>query len=81
AQVLESMRAHNEGFTGFSLRQSQLHAEYFRDHPLTAEEQAHFEELAKTSIAEQAELEATEEVVDFDTFVGSYQASILAISN
>ncbi|WP_122420448.1 glutamate--cysteine ligase [Pseudomonas viridiflava] len=81
AQVLESMRAHNEGFTGFSLRQSQLHAEYFRNHPLTAEEQAHFEELAKTSIAEQTELEATEEVVDFDTFVGSYQASILAISN
>ncbi|MEX5537423.1 glutamate--cysteine ligase, partial [Pseudomonas syringae] len=81
AQVLASMEAHNEGFTAFSLRQSQVHAEYFRTHPLSAQEQADFEAQAKTSIEEQAELEATEEVVDFDTFVGSYQASILSISN
>jgi glutamate--cysteine ligase len=80
AQVLASMRANNEGFTAFSLRQSKLHAEYFRNTPLSAAEQAHFEALAKSSIEEQAELEATEEVVDFDTFVGAYQASILSIS-
>ncbi|MBX8487326.1 glutamate--cysteine ligase [Pseudomonas cichorii] len=81
AQVLASMRANEEGFTAFSFRQSQKHAEYFRSHPLSAEDQAQFEELAKTSIAEQAELEETEEVVDFDIFVGAYQASILSISN
>ncbi|POP76102.1 glutamate--cysteine ligase [Pseudomonas syringae pv. syringae] len=81
AQVLASMEAHNEGFTAFSLRQSQVHAGYFRTHPLSAQEQADFEAQAKTSIEDQAELEATEEVVDFDTFVGSYQASILSISN
>ncbi len=81
AKVLASMKQHNEGFTAFSLRQSRAHAEYFRSKPLSAEEQAHFEALASTSIAEQAELEQTEEPVDFDTFVGAYQASILRISN
>lgn len=81
AKVLASMKEHNEGFTAFSLRQTLAHAEYFRSNPLTAEEQAHFESLATTSIAEQAELEQTEEAVDFDTFVGAYQASILRISN
>ncbi len=81
AQILARMREHNEGFTAFSLRQSKAHAEYFRRHPLDATEQAHFEALAQTSLQEQAELEASEEVVDFDTFVGAYQASILSISN
>jgi len=81
AQVLASMIKHSEGFTAFSFRQSQAHAEYFRSEPLSAEDQSHFEALARASIAEQAELEQTEETVDFDTFVGSYQASILAISN
>jgi glutamate--cysteine ligase len=75
------MIKHSEGFTAFSFRQSQAHAEYFRSEPLSAEDQSHFEALARASIAEQAELEQTEETVDFDTFVGSYQASILAISN
>jgi len=81
AKVLASMTEHKEGFTAFSMRQSQLHAEYFRSNPLSVEEQSNFETLARTSIAEQAELEQAEEVVDFDTFVGAYQASILRISN
>ena len=81
AQVLAKMNEYKEGFTAFSFRQSQVHAEYFRSQPLSVEEQAEFETLARTSLAEQAELEQTEEIVDFDTFVGSYQASILSISN
>lgn len=80
AQVLASMAEHKESFAQFSLRQSQAHAEFFRSQALSSEEQAKFEEMARKSIAEQAELEQTE-VGDFDTFVGSYQASILAISN
>ena len=48
--------------------------------PLSAEEQAKFEERARSSLAQQAELEQNE-VGDFDVFVGAYQASILAISN
>ena len=44
------------------------------------EEQAAFEETARKSLEQQAELEQNE-VGDFDVFVGAYQASILAISN
>ena len=80
AQVLAAMAEHKESFAQFSLRQSQAHAEFFRREPLTADEQAKFEELARSSLAQQAELEQNE-VGDFDVFVGSYQASILAISN
>ncbi|MEX6663839.1 glutamate--cysteine ligase [Pseudomonas sp. W2-17] len=81
AQVLAAMTEHKEGFTAFSLRQSQVHADHFRSNPLSAEDQTHFETKARESLAQQAELEQTEEKVDFDTFVGAYQASILAISN
>jgi len=80
AQVLARMTEHDESFIAFSLRQSRLHAESFREQPLPAEQQAHFETLARESLAKQAELEQ-EEVGDFDLFVGAYQASILAISN
>ncbi|MDE1168545.1 MAG: glutamate--cysteine ligase [Pseudomonas sp.] len=80
AQVLAKMAEHKESFAQFSMRQSRAHAEYFRNESLGVQEQAKFETLARTSIAQQAELEQNE-VGDFDTFVGSYQASILAISN
>ncbi|WP_175652933.1 glutamate--cysteine ligase [Pseudomonas sp. Marseille-P9899] len=80
AQVLASMTEHQESFARFSLRQSQLHAEFLRSEPLPADEQARFEALARKSLEEQAELEK-QEVGDFDLFVGAYQASILAISN
>ncbi|POA20887.1 glutamate--cysteine ligase [Pseudomonas sp. FW300-N1A1] len=80
AQVLAAMSEHKESFAQFSLRQSQAHAEYFRREPLAPDEQAKFEALARTSLAQQTELEQNE-VGDFDVFVGAYQASILAISN
>ena len=80
AQVLAAMAEHKESFARFSLRQSQAHADFFRSEPLSGEEQAKFEELARLSLAQQAELEQNE-VGDFDVFVGAYQASILAISN
>jgi len=80
AQVLARMTEHDETFVQFSLRQSRLHAEAFREQPLSAEQQLAFETLARESLAKQSELEQ-EEVGDFDLFVGAYQASILAISN
>lgn len=80
AQVLASMAERKESFSQFSMRQSEAHAEYFRSEALSAEEQAKFEEWARTSLAQQAELEQNE-VGDFDVFVGAYQASILGISN
>ena len=80
AKVLASMTEHKESFAQFSMRQSLAHAEYFRSVPLSAEEQAAFEEKARTSLQEQTETEQIEQG-DFDQFVASYQASILAISN
>jgi glutamate--cysteine ligase len=80
AQVLASMAQHKESFAEFSLRQSQVHAEFFHGKALSVEEQSHFETLARESLAEQSTLEQNE-VGDFDLFVGSYQASILAISH
>ena len=80
AQVLAAMAEHKESFSQFSLRQSQVHAEFFRSEPLNGDDQAKFEDRARSSLAEQIELEQNE-VGDFDVFVGAYQASILAISN
>lgn len=80
AQVLARMTEHDESFVKFALRQSQLHADNFRQQPLPAERQQAFETLARDSLAEQSRLEQ-QEVGDFDLFVGAYQASILAISN
>ena len=81
AQVLASMTEHKESFSRFSLRQSQAHADYLRGTPLSSEAQQRFEALARESLEAQATLEREEDVVDFDLFVGAYQASILAISN
>ena len=80
AQVLARMTEHDESFVQFSLRQSRIHAETFREQPLSSEKQQAFETLARESLARQSELEQ-DEVGDFDLFVGAYQASILAISN
>ncbi|MFP3515800.1 glutamate--cysteine ligase [Pseudomonas sp. SIMBA_077] len=80
AKVLASMTEHKESFAQFSMRQSQAHAEYFRSEPLSAVDQTAFEDKARKSLLEQTETEKIEEG-DFDLFVASYQASILAISN
>ncbi|MNZ61465.1 Glutamate--cysteine ligase [compost metagenome] len=80
AQVLARMSEHEESFIQFSLRQSRLHAQTFREQPLPTERQQAYETLARNSLAEQSRLEQ-QEVGDFDLFVGAYQASILAISN
>ena len=78
AQVLAALRQ-GMSFTDFALQQSRQHAEYFQSQPLAGEQQAEFEQLARQSLAEQAELEAQPEG-DFDAFVAGYQASILAVA-
>lgn len=78
AQILKQLRR-GQSFTQFALQQSRQHAEYFRTQPLSAEHQADFEQAARQSLAEQAELEA-QPASDFDAFVAAYQASILAVA-
>ncbi|WP_298186102.1 glutamate--cysteine ligase [uncultured Pseudomonas sp.] len=76
AQVLAQLQQ-GLNFSEFAMRQSKLHAEYFRSQPLSAEQQASFEARAAQSLQAQAEIEAQEEG-DFDSFAAAYQASILA---
>jgi len=78
AQVLTELQK-GESFAAFSLRQSKRHAEHFRSQPLSAEQQADFEQAARQSLQDQADLEAHEEG-DFDSFAAAYQASILALA-
>jgi glutamate--cysteine ligase len=75
ARVLDEVRAVGSSSV-FGLRQSELHAAYFRSSPLMPAEQAMFAELAATSLAEQAALEA-EPGVDFDDYVAAYNSSTL----
>jgi glutamate--cysteine ligase len=54
AQVLARMTEHDESFVQFSLRQSRVHAETFREQPLSSEKQQAFETLARESLARQS---------------------------
>lgn len=76
AAVLRELARHNNSFAAFGLAQSQRHAAYFRSHPPSPEQEAHFGALAATSVAEQAELERTQ-TGSFDDYVKAYRASNL----
>ena len=60
----------------FGLRQSRLHAAYFRESPLMPAEEAAFAEQAAASLAEQAIIEQTD-TGSFDDFVAAYNSSTL----
>lgn len=78
ARVLAALRDGGQSFRAFALSQSRLHAEHFRSRPLDESERRAFEDGARASLEEQAELERSE-VGDFGSFVAAYQASILGI--
>ncbi|WP_373989883.1 glutamate--cysteine ligase [Duganella sp. BuS-21] len=80
AKVLAALRANGKSFGAFALAQSEKHAAYFRSHPPTADEAAHFDQLAAVSLAEQAEMEAAPQA-NFDDFVAAYRASNLCKSS
>jgi len=75
ARVLDDIRALGS-FAKFGLQQSQLHAQAFRAEPLMPAEVALFDETAKTSLEEQAKIEAAESG-SFDQFVAAYNSSTL----
>ena len=80
ARVLAELQSTGESFRHFALRQSQAHTSQLRNTPLDAEQQRLFSDMARQSLAEQAELEQQEQG-DFDSFVAAYQASITHIAN
>ena len=75
ARVLEEIRAAGSS-AAFGLRQSELHAAYFRDGALMPGEELMFSELAASSLAEQATIEQTQ-TGNFDDFVAAYNSSTL----
>ncbi len=60
----------------FGLRQSELHAAYFRESALLPAEEAMFVDMAEASLAEQAVIEQTP-TGSFDDFVAAYNSSTL----
>ncbi|MEO7493763.1 MAG: glutamate--cysteine ligase [Massilia sp.] len=75
ARVLEEIRAMGSSLA-FGLRQSELHAAYFRESALMPAEEAMFAEMAAVSLAEQLVLEQTQ-TGNFDDFVAAYNSSTL----
>ncbi|HKI80118.1 MAG TPA: hypothetical protein VKA04_00590, partial [Pseudodesulfovibrio sp.] len=76
ARVLAAMRAQGTGFFTFARRLSEQHREWFLSRPLAREDLEAFEEMAGTSLREQAELEASDDV-SFDEFLRRYFAQRL----
>ncbi|RJG15859.1 glutamate--cysteine ligase [Massilia cavernae] len=75
ARVLDEVRELGSS-SAFGLRQSRLHAEYFRESPLMPAEEAMFAEMAEASVAEQAVIEQAQ-TGSFDAFVAAYNSSTL----
>lgn len=71
ARVLTEIERHGNSFFRFALAQSEAHREYFTTRPLDAESMEAFHRQAEASLAEQAAIEAADEV-DFERFVSSY---------
>ncbi|MDQ2988454.1 MAG: glutamate--cysteine ligase [Pseudomonadota bacterium] len=75
ARVLDEVRAIGSS-SAFGLRQSRLHAAYFRESALMPAEESMFDELAAASVAEQAAIEQAPGP-NFDDFVAAYNGSTL----
>ena len=75
ARVLDDIHALGSS-AAFGLRQSELHAAYFRESPLLPAEEAMFVEMAADSLAEQARIEQNQSG-SFDDFVAAYNSSTL----
>ncbi|HEY5799751.1 MAG TPA: glutamate--cysteine ligase [Burkholderiaceae bacterium] len=76
ARVLQAVRDANGSFAAFGLAQSVKHAQHFAAYPLSAEEEAYFTDLAATSLAEQAEIEAKPQG-SFEGYISAYRTSTL----
>ncbi len=73
ARMLHIMRSQQTPYFRFAMNQSIAHKGYFDEHPLRDTDLAEFQRIARRSIEEQLEMEASE-TVDFDTFLKDYLA-------
>ncbi len=78
ARALEEMVAQgHEDFFTFAQRKSLEHRDFFMQRQLPAALQQEFETMARTSLAQQREIEAGDQL-DFDRFLAQYFAGTLA---
>ena len=71
AKVLRELDEREESFFDFAHRKSQEHEAYFRDLPMTGEQQDNFARLAKDSLSQQQEIEASDKI-SFDEYLEQY---------
>ncbi len=71
AQILSDMRSQQHSFFSFAMQQSQQHGDYFRQQPLTAEQQQEFVAKAQQSLQQQAAIEAADNI-SFDEYLAQY---------
>jgi glutamate--cysteine ligase len=74
ARMLTEMRERGESFFAFALRLSEEHARYFRNRPLSEARAAYFAEAAEASLAQQAEIEHTDDLL-FEEYIERYYAN------
>ena len=73
ARVLRELAEHGNSFFRFALSQSMAHREHFLSRPLDPVEDAHFKQMARDSLAEQARIEAAD-TLPFETYLAQYFA-------
>jgi glutamate--cysteine ligase len=73
ARVLQAMQSHGNSFPAFAMQQALKHAQDFKSRPLTADEQAFFDTMARNSLAEQERMEASQ-TGSFDEFIEDYRS-------
>ena len=77
AQVLDAIRQAGS-FSAFALQQAHQQAEALRAVPINKAREALFSQLSESSIRQQSDLEAADQV-DFDTFLADYMADLEGI--
>jgi glutamate--cysteine ligase len=69
--MLQDMRENHEGFFRFALRMSEKHERFFKAAPLSAEREQFFIEQAETSLGQQQDIEANDNLT-FDEYLAEY---------
>ncbi|MBS3963518.1 MAG: glutamate--cysteine ligase [Methylomonas sp.] len=71
ARILACMRENGQEFGCFACNTSALHKHYFNNQPLDPHTRQQFDDMARVSLAKQAQLEATD-TLTFDDFLTRY---------
>lgn len=79
AQVLRDLAHRQQSFNRFSLGLAEQHRRYFEEHPLNAVEHKQYADLSSQSLAEQAQLEASQ-LLGFDEYLANYYAQYQSCS-